>query len=229
MHWALREVQAFLAEEDSAGSLLVLVTRGAVATDGDSDVVDLGQAALWGLVRSAQSEHPGRFVLVDTDDELPDDVLAAAVATGEPQLAVREGRLYAPRLTRVDSSTVDGSWDSQGTVLITGGTGALGAVVARHLVAQHGVRHLLLASRRGADAAGGAALRDELTALGATVRVAACDVADRDALSGGAGRIPAEHPLTAVVHTAGVLDDGVIESLTPQRMDTVLRPKVDAA
>ncbi|UAL71813.1 SDR family NAD(P)-dependent oxidoreductase [Streptomyces angustmyceticus] len=118
--------------------------------------------------------------------------------------------------------------DAEGTVLVTGGTGGLGALVARHLVAEHGVRHLLLSSRRGPQAPGAEALRDELAALGAEVTVAACDVADHEALRGLLGSVPPQHPLTAVVHTAGVLDDGVLSSLTPERLDGVLAPKADA-
>jgi NADPH:quinone reductase-like Zn-dependent oxidoreductase len=111
-----------------------------------------------------------------------------------------------------------------GTVLITGGTGGLGGIVARHLV-QRGARRLVLVGRRG----GGAELVAELTELGATVTVAAADIADRDDVAAVLAGIPAEHPLTAVIHAAGVLADGVVESLTPARLDTVLRPKVDGA
>ncbi|MEC3982782.1 SDR family NAD(P)-dependent oxidoreductase, partial [Amycolatopsis sp. H20-H5] len=116
-----------------------------------------------------------------------------------------------------------------GTVLITGGTGALAGQLARHLVAERGVRHLLLASRRGPDAPGALELRAELIAHGAEVTITACDTADRAATAELIASVPAAHPLTAVVHTAGVLDDGVVASLTPERLDTVLRPKVDAA
>ncbi|MFE3329875.1 type I polyketide synthase, partial [Streptomyces sp. NPDC059176] len=116
----------------------------------------------------------------------------------------------------------------EGTVLVTGGTGGLGGLVARHLVSEHGVRHLLLASRRGLDAPGAGVLREELAALGAEVTVAACDSADREALRGLLDSVSKQHPLTAVIHTAGVLDDGVLSSLTPERLDTVLAPKVDA-
>ncbi len=119
--------------------------------------------------------------------------------------------------------------DPQGTVLLTGATGTLGALVARHLVTRHGARHLLLASRRGPDAEGAAELQAELESLGANVRIAACDVSRREALQALLDSIVAEHPLDAVVHTAGVLDDGVIGSLTAQRMDGVLAPKADAA
>ena len=228
-HKMLGLLQSRLADEQSTSAPLVLVTTGAVATTAEEDVTDLAQSAVWGLVRSAQSEHPGRFVLVDTDDdEASAAILSAALATGEPQLAVRRGKMYVPRLTRVVVSTKDSiTFDGVGTVLVTGATGALGGLVARHLV-QQGVRHLVLVSRRGVEAEGAATLRDELTALGATIRVVACDVADREALSEVLGRIPAEHPLSAVVHTAGVLDDGVIESLTAERIDRVFRPKVDA-
>ncbi|MBI0301285.1 SDR family NAD(P)-dependent oxidoreductase, partial [Streptomyces sp. PRKS01-29] len=121
--------------------------------------------------------------------------------------------------------------DPEGTVLITGGTGTLGALTARHLIAHHHARHLLLVSRQGADAPGATDLATELTELtelGAHVRIAACDTADRDQLAAVLATIPADHPLTAVVHTAGTLDDALLTDLTPQRLDTVFRPKVDA-
>ncbi|WP_425525355.1 SDR family NAD(P)-dependent oxidoreductase, partial [Streptomyces griseus] len=116
-----------------------------------------------------------------------------------------------------------------GTVLVTGGTGTLGALVARHLVSVHGVRRLVLASRRGGAAEGVAELVVELEKSGAVVTVVACDAADRDQLAQTLAAIPAEHPLTAVIHTAGVVDDAVLTSLTPEQVERVLRPKVDAA
>jgi len=125
--------------------------------------------------------------------------------------------------------TLPGPLDPDGTVLITGGTGGLGALVARHLVTEHGARHLLLVSRGGPSAAGAAELAAELEALGAEVRVAGCDVSEREQVAALLDGIAAEHPLTAVFHAAGVLDDGTIESLTPERLDRVLGPKLDAA
>ncbi len=119
--------------------------------------------------------------------------------------------------------------DPEGTVLVTGGTGTLGALLARHLVVEHGVRHLLLASRRGTDAEGAGELQAELESLGARVRIAACDVSVRGDVAGLIGLVAQEHPLTGVVHAAGVLDDGVIGSLTPGRLDRVLLAKADAA
>ncbi|MFI0723143.1 SDR family NAD(P)-dependent oxidoreductase [Streptomyces sp. NPDC021224] len=119
--------------------------------------------------------------------------------------------------------------DPDGTVLVTGGTGTLGALVARHLVTAHGVRHLLLTSRQGAQAPGADALRDELAALGAEATLTACDAGDRDALRDLLASVPAAHPLTGVVHCAGVLDDGMLDTLTPDRLAAVLRPKADAA
>jgi acyl transferase domain-containing protein/NADPH:quinone reductase-like Zn-dependent oxidoreductase len=123
--------------------------------------------------------------------------------------------------------TVPVPMDPDGTVLITGGTGGLGALFARHLAKVHGARRLVLVSRRGQAAAGAAELAAELEGLGAQVRVAACDVADREQLAGLVGSL--EHPLTAVVHAAGVLDDGLVESLTAEQLERVMRPKVDAA
>nr|BAW35636.1 modular polyketide synthase [Streptomyces blastmyceticus] len=229
---ALALVQAYLADERLADSRLVVLTSGAVAADADGSVSDLANSAVWGLVRSAESENPGRFVLIDLEGEDATRALPAALASGEPQLAVREGTLRAPRLARATVPAADADaerFDADGTVLVTGASGTLGGLFARHLVTERGVRHLLLVSRRGVAAPGAEELAAELGALGAEVTWAACDVADREALADVIGTIPAERPLTGVVHTAGVLDDGVIGSLTGERLDAVLRPKVDAA
>ncbi|MEO6091062.1 MAG: SDR family NAD(P)-dependent oxidoreductase, partial [Umezawaea sp.] len=125
--------------------------------------------------------------------------------------------------------TVPPPLDPRGTVLVTGGIGGLGRLVARQLVETHGVRHLLLTSRRGLGAPDAASTVEELTALGAEVTVVACDVADRTAVAAMLDGVPFDHPLTAVVHTAGVLDDGLVGALDAERLDTVMRPKVDAA
>ncbi|WP_343240025.1 thioester reductase domain-containing protein [Streptomyces sp. SID12488] len=240
---ALAWAQQWLAQDTLSATPLVVVTRGAVAVTEDEDITDPASAAAWGLLRSAQSEAPGRIVLADVDagSGTVADALSAVVAAGEPQAAVRgtdttgAPGIRVPRLSRTPRQAPPApagpqtDWDPDGTVLITGGTGSLGAHFARHLVTWHGVRHLLLAGRRGPDAPGAEELRAELLALGASVTVAACDVADRTALARLLASVPAEHPLRAVVHTAGVLDDGVIASQTPQRLDAVLRPKADAA
>ncbi|MFL6072394.1 MAG: SDR family NAD(P)-dependent oxidoreductase [Mycobacteriales bacterium] len=221
-HRLLGQLQEWLADESTADRRLVVVTSGAVATDPDGDIADLTAAALWGMVRTAQWEQPDRFTLIDLDNP-ESDLLPAAIATGEPQVAVRAGTLRVPHLTRLDATQAPVTLDPDGTVLLTGGTGMLGTLVARHLVTAYGVRHLLLASR------GGEADVGELESLGASVTVARCDVADRDDLAALLSSVPADHPLTAAVHLAGVLDDGVLDALTPERMDAVLRPKVDGA
>jgi pimaricinolide synthase PimS1 len=239
LYGALELIQAWLADERLAGSRLVVLTRGAVAVGEGEEAPDPSGAALWGLVRSAQAESPGAIVLVDCDgDEASWGALPAALALDEPQMALRGGGAWVPRLARMDAAeessgaeaaAEDPAFDPHGTVLVTGGTGGLGVLLARHLVAVHGVRHLLLASRRGRAAEGAGALEDELVALGAEVTIAACDVADRDALEALIESVPARWPLRAVVHAAGVIDDGVIGSLTRERVDRVLAPKVDAA
>ncbi|MFJ2211823.1 SDR family NAD(P)-dependent oxidoreductase [Streptomyces sp. NPDC101062] len=243
----LELLRTWLADERRAATRLVILTRGAVAVRADEEILGLAQAPLWGLVRAAQTENPDRFLLLDTDtgsdtdtdpggdgdgdvDTAPgvDAAVAAVLAAGEPQAALRGGAVLVPRLARPAATRLPvPALDPDGAVLITGGTGTLGGLVARHLVTTHGVAHLVLIGRRGPDAPGAAELSAELTALGAEVTVAACDAADRDALAALLADLPVR--LTAVVHTAGAVDDGVLESLTPDRLAPVLRPKVDAA
>ncbi|GAA3438732.1 type I polyketide synthase [Kutzneria kofuensis] len=190
---------------------LVVVTRGG-----------LSAAAVTGLVRSAWSESPGRVVLVDLEPGAPLDKLAEIIGSGEPQVRVRGGEIQAARVTRVPMPEPTNPFD--GKVLLTGGTGGLGAKLARHLVADHGVTDLVLTSRRGVEAPGAKELQAELEELGAKVTIAACDAADKKSLKKVISK-----DLRAVIHVAGVLDDGVISALTPERLDKVFRPKVDAA
>ncbi|ORA07634.1 type I modular polyketide synthase, partial [Mycobacterium angelicum] len=227
-------IQAWLGEPVLAGSRLVVVTRAAVAV-AEGEVPDLVGAVVEGLLRSAASEHPGRFMLLDVDgSEASWAVVPAVVAQGgEPRLAVREGVVLAPRLVqvteRIDVPVAGSVFDPAGTVLITGGTGVLGMVLARHVVARYGVRHVVLASRRGPAAAGVGELVLELAELGCGVQVVACDVGDREQLAAVVDSIGGEHRLGAVIHVAGALADGVIESLDRQRVEQVLAPKVDGA
>src|SRR5262249_17285906 len=156
------------------------------------------------------------IVLVDLDDHPAScRALPEAIALGEPQLAVRDGVVRVPRLARVAASP-DASdartrpFSPDVTVLITAGTRTLSSFVTRHLAAKHRVRHLLLTSRQGGGAKGADTLKSELEAAGARVTLAACDTADRDALKRLLASVPPDHPLTGVIHTAGVLDDGVL-------------------
>nr|WP_276525451.1 type I polyketide synthase [Streptomyces rapamycinicus] len=234
-------VQEWLADPETDNARLVIWTQGAAAGQ------DLAGAAVAGLVRSAQPEHPGRFLLVDVDssaglypsyDADVETVLAAVLDADEPEVWVRPAAdgggvvAFGRRLARAgteEPDTAPAEWDRQGTVLITGGTGALGGELARHLVDARGMRHLALMSRRGPAAPGVARLVAELAASGASVRVQAGDAAARDALASVLARIAGERPLTAVVHAAGVIDDATVESLTPERMAPVLAAKADAA
>jgi acyl transferase domain-containing protein/NADP-dependent 3-hydroxy acid dehydrogenase YdfG len=234
----LGAVQDWLRDDRLAETRIALVTRGAVALGPQDAAPDPAAAAVWGLIRTAQLEEPGRFALVDVDDwPSARASVGALLAAGEEQAAVRSGTAYLPRLARASvpagpSSTEEtgaSSFAPDGTVLITGGTGALGGLLAQHLVERHGVRHLVLAGRRGIEAPGAPALAARLAEFGAQTAFVACDVADRDELTALLAAIADEHPLTAVVHAAGRLDDGIISTLTPDRVGPVLRPKVDAA
>ncbi|MEU3552570.1 type I polyketide synthase [Streptomyces longwoodensis] len=251
---ALDAVQAWLAGDRFAGSRLALRTRNARR--------DPAASAVWGLVRSAQQEHPDRFLLVDVEDPDVEDLDVEAGthahedatdthedgthdrAPAEPdtripaaipaavwnvpggQVVVRDGVPLVPRLTPVALSALPERRDTArpftGPVLVTGGLGTLGAALARHLAADCGVRELVLTGRRGPDTPGAAALADELARLGADTRIVACDVTDRDAVAA----LLEEHPVTAVVHAAGGVDDGVVTALSQERLTAVLAPKV---
>ncbi|WP_267974102.1 type I polyketide synthase [Streptomyces sp. 351MFTsu5.1] len=229
---ALRVVRRFVTDPALRNCVLVVRTCGAVAALAEDRITAPADAAVWGLVRSAQSEHPGRFVLVDEVDGAEAPVSPGLVlGTGEPQLAIREGAFFAPRLDRhrTEGGTPT-AFDADRTVLITGGTGALGGLVARHLVTSYGVRRLLLLSRSGPGSDEVTHLVTDLTGAGALVDVRACDVGDRAALAGVIAEVQESgHPLGAVVHAAGVLADGTVEGLTEQAVDAALRAKAEAA
>ncbi|MER6694788.1 SDR family NAD(P)-dependent oxidoreductase, partial [Streptomyces minutiscleroticus] len=227
----LHALQAWLADGRTTESRLAVVVRRA----------ELSQQTVRGLVRAAQSENPGRFVLVESDgtgggthgDEEEDAGSGAAIAAAldglgdEPEIAVRDGQWSVARLRRAEpgaaTAPADPSPLAGGTVLVTGATGGLGRLVARHLAEVHRVAELVLVARSGVPED----LLTDLEAHGVRVRAEAADVADRSALAGIVDALGDR--LTGVVHVAGIVDDGVIEALDDTRWDKVLRPKVDAA
>jgi thioesterase domain-containing protein/NADP-dependent 3-hydroxy acid dehydrogenase YdfG len=222
----LRALHVFLAEPAWERSRLIIHTHGAVDLD---TPVDPASAAVWGLVRTAQTEHPDRFILLDAAPTWGNAGALAGMWQHESQFALREDTWWTPRLVSAADEPNSTELNPDGTVLITGGTGGIGAVVARHMAAEHGIRHLILASRRGADADGAAELRADLEASGAHIDIVACDIADRDQVRALLARVPADAPLTAVIHSAAVTDDGVITALDSARLDTVFAPKADGA
>ncbi|MEU9336960.1 type I polyketide synthase [Streptomyces sp. NPDC048290] len=229
---ALAAATALAQAWDGAGGRgpLWTLTRGAVTTGpDDTGPPDPDAAAVWGLAVVAATETPGWGGIVDLPERADADAadrVVTAVTGGhrEAELAVRPEGLLARRLVPAPDTPPTGRWRPHGTVLITGGTGALARHTARAL-ARDGADHLLLIGRRGPDAPGAAALRDELTSLGARVTLTACDLTDRAALAAVIAAVPPEHPLTAVFHTAAVLDDAPLDALTPARLDRVLRVK----
>ncbi|MBP2061815.1 type I polyketide synthase [Streptomyces iranensis] len=251
---ALELVQRWLAEPLLADTRLVVVTRGAVSIGNPEGGVGGGElnvaaAGLWGLLRSAQAEHPDRFVLLDLHQAIDPaagevaDAVVRVVRADEPQAALRTEGPMVPRLMRAydtgrDTDGVDeaesggltpGGLDPDGTVLITGGTGLLGGLVAEHLVRTWQVRHLVLVSRRGPDAPGAPELAERLSDLGARVRIDAVDVTDADAVAEAVAGIDPAHPLTGVIHAAGLLDDAVVTSQTREQVARVWAAKATAA
>ncbi|WP_410635050.1 type I polyketide synthase [Amycolatopsis sp. cmx-4-83] len=213
------------------------LTTGAVRTGPGDAAGSLAQAAVWGLGRVAAMEYPGRWGgLIDVPADFEPRALTRLPATlaaagEEDQIAVRPDGALVRRLVPDPTGASTGRLGevpADGTVLVTGGTGALGGKLA-HWLAESGAGHIVLTSRRGPDAPGARELADELTAAGARVTVAACDVSDRDALRTLIEGLPEEFPLRGVVHAAGVLDDCVVDAVDPSRFETVLRPKTTAA
>ncbi|WMC90248.1 type I polyketide synthase [Streptomyces rochei] len=234
-----------VSDELGIGPLWV-ATRQAVSVDGADeadgagrtrkadDPADVAQAAVWGLGRVAALEKPrlwgGLVDLPARADERMRDLVAQALTApdAEDQLAVRADGIAVRRLVRSAASAPADDWQPSGTVLVTGGTGGVGANVARWLVTQD-IQHLLLVSRRGPDAPGAAELLAELSASGTSVTIEPCDVTDADAVRRLIGAVPAERPLSTVVHAAGVLDDCLIDALTPQRLAAALEVKAKGA
>jgi acyl transferase domain-containing protein/acyl carrier protein len=225
----LELLQRWVAEERLAGARLALVTHGAVATAAD-EAPDPAAAALWGLVRSAQAEHPGRFCLIDADSR-PGLATALTASAAEPQLALRDGAALVPRLAPIAPGGEDGeaALDPERTVLICDGSEQLGALIAAHLVSSYGARHVVLvyAEEEGVEPA--PETQPQLEALGAAVRIERWDPADREQVRALIDSIDPEHPLDTVIHAARVLDDGVIESLDQDRLERALRPRAYAA
>uniref|UniRef100_UPI0032E36169 type I polyketide synthase n=1 Tax=Streptomyces sp. NA07423 TaxID=3042026 RepID=UPI0032E36169 len=210
---ALGLLQAWLADERLLSVPLVLVAHPG----------DVSAAAVGGLVRSAQAEHPGRLLWVECHDGDLSQLLAAVAAgerANEPHVLVGPDGPHAPRLLPALDAGRETGLDPASTVLVTGAGGLLGGLVARHLVAAHGVRHLLLVGRHAITG---------FDDLDAEVTTAVCDVADREGLAAVLARHAKARSLGAVVHAAGILDDGVLTSLTPDRVSEVLRSKVDGA
>ncbi|MEU4323551.1 type I polyketide synthase, partial [Nocardia fluminea] len=226
----LELLKQWVAIDQSEYSRLVVLTKNAVSVHSVSDDIDPASSAAWGMVRSAQSEYGERFVLVDTDGEEKSlRSLAAAVSSGESQIAIRAGKCYIPRVARAESPAVELP-DFGGTALITGGTGTLGAAVARHLVRHHHIPSVILVSRSGLAASGAPELRHELLDAGAQfVEIIDCDISDREAMSNALGKAPSEFPVGLIVHAAGVLADSAIASMTSDDIATVFAPKVEAA
>lgn len=243
-HKAVAEVLGVIrkwgAEKAYVGGRLFIVTEKATV-DSDPDIVS---AAVWGFVRSAQAElGGGRIVLVDLDGTPESEAaLLPALVSKEEVFAIQRGTLVIPRLSRIstassqalispETSAAASTLDVSGTVLITGGTGGLGALLSRHVVRAYGAKNLLLVSRSGMKAASAQKLHEELSSAGVIVQIEECDCSDREQLAtlfannSSQGR----PPISAIIHCAGVVDDAVLSSQTPERVSRVLRSKVNAA
>ncbi|WTW92287.1 SDR family NAD(P)-dependent oxidoreductase [Streptomycetaceae bacterium NBC_01309] len=245
---------AFLAATDGAGVDVVLNSLAGEFVDASLELlprggrfVEMGKADIRSGEQLAHYQHDIAYhafelgeagaeriqeMLGDIVRLLQDDALSPLPVRSWDVRRAREAFRFVSQARHVGKVvlTMPRALDPGGTVLVTGGTGTLGGLLARHLVGEHGVRHLVLAGRQGEAAPGAAELVAELTRLGAvSVRVAACDAADRGQVAELLAGIPAERPLTGVVHAAGVLADATLAGLTPEALAAVWRPKVDAA
>lgn len=229
----IRTVSEWISDDRNTGSIAVVTDSACSVDESEAARIQPAHAAVAGALRSMQTENPGRINVIDRCGPVTEELVTAAAGVGSG--AIRGERLYVPGASPLvlhsnapDADAVARAVDRDGTVLITGGTGTLGATIARHLVQARGIRHLVLLSRRGADAANAPELQRELTELGAVVRIEAVDAADRTALSRVLDTID-EHPLVGVVHAAGRLDDGVASALDIRRVGAVMEPKATAA
>ena len=231
----MQNLQVVLSDARLASTQVLFLTRFAIATNKEHTGLDLVHASIAGILRSARKEHPGRVLrLIDLgiDALAPETLQALLELEDEPEVVLREGGVFAPRLAAVSPGEAAAAAPplSSGGILITGGLGDLGRALARHLVSKHGVKHIALTSRRGRKDTHAAALELELLGLGAErVTVVACDVAKQDQLAEALAIVLTHGPLVGVFHLAGVLDDGLLTNLTPERLHTVLLPKVNGA
>ncbi|UCM87587.1 type I polyketide synthase [Streptomyces marincola] len=228
-------IQDFLTNEHLAQTHLIALTHHAIATHPTEDITDLPHAPTWGLLRTAQTENPHRITLLDTDTTTPHTLthtLALAHTTDEPQLAHRNNQLLTPRLTPTTEATDTDTTDSpyaHGTTLITGATGTLGTLLATHLATHHHTPHLLLLSRTGPNAPTAQQLTNLQNTTNTTITLLATDTTNPHQLTQALNTIPPQHPLTNIIHIAGTTDDTPLTTLTPQRLTTVLQPKINAA
>ncbi|PRQ09063.1 type I polyketide synthase [Enhygromyxa salina] len=228
----LAMLRTWLRSTQLAGHRLVVITRQAIAAKPGDPVEHPAQASVWGLLRTAQTEHPEFSLTVVDVDEDPRSTAALLSVPDRPQLLIRGGEYLEPKLAAASlgrEPLANPLSALAGTVLITGVTGALGSIVARHLVHEHGVRHLLGLSRAGARSPGATELCTELALAGAELRILACDVGDREALEHALATVAPAQPLVAVMHIAGALDDAVIEDLRVEQVERVFAAKVDGA
>ena len=228
---ALAQLQA--AIRIGSATPVVWVTRHAVGTGAGDRPVGIGAGPLWGLMRTARSEHPElRLRLIDVDEETDLAILGVALMLGDhPETAIRKQQLLMPRMEHaslVASPPVElPLLRADGAVLVTGGLGDLGGRIARRLVTSHGVCDLVLMSRRGMESPGADAFVAELAKLGAKATIVGGDIADLDNLRSLMRIFTADRPLRGVIHAAGVVDSGVLSSLTPQKCATTFASKVD--
>jgi len=222
----LGQLQALLASESLAETSLAVVTENAVrAVAGET--ADPRLATALGLLRSASSEHPGRFAALDLDGaDASIAAVPAALASGEPEVVLRAGQALAPRVQKWTPGEGEARpLDPTRVALVTGATGSLGALVSRHLVESHGIRRLLLTSRHGLEAPGAAELVAELEGLGAAVTLAACDTADPGQLADLLEGVE----LGAVFHAAGAIEDALVPNMDAEALRRVFAPKARGA
>ncbi|KAL8826215.1 MAG: hypothetical protein Q9191_003942 [Dirinaria sp. TL-2023a] len=212
---------------------LVWVTRHAVGAGARDRPFKIGAGPLWGLMRTARSEHPELSLrLIDVDEETDLVILGLGLMlTDHPETAIRQERLLMPHMERA-ASVASPSVElpllrADGAVLVTGGLGDLGGRIARRLVTFHGVLDLVLTSRRGMESPGADAFVAELAKLGAKATIVSGDIADIDSLRSILQLFTAKRPLRGVIHAAGVTDSGILSSLTPQKCATTFAPKID--